>query len=79
MKIQQEILPTKLREQYNWITLKYAKTPSPTIVKREFVRKYNTCGKQKSKFCPQDLKVAASPQRFIQKVKFLKQLLKQSS
>ena len=28
------------------------KTPSPTTVKREFVRKYNICERQKSEYCP---------------------------
>ena len=40
------------REQCTWITIEYAKNSSPTIVKREFVRKYNICGSQKSKYCP---------------------------
>ena len=40
------------REQCTWITLEYAKNPSSTIVKREFVRKYNVCGRYKSKYCP---------------------------
>ena len=40
------------REQCTWITLEYAKNSSPTKVKRKFVRKYNICGRQKSKYCP---------------------------
>ena len=40
------------RVQYTWITLEYAKNPSPTIVKREFMMKYNICGRQKSKYYP---------------------------
>ena len=69
-----------------WITLEYAKNPSSTIVKRELVRKYNICGRQNSKYYPhhftrvsERFKGAASPQRFIPEVKFLKQLFKQSS
>ena len=40
------------REQCTWINLEYAKNSSPIIVKQEFVRKYNICGRQKSKYCP---------------------------
>ena len=54
------VLPTKLnslsirmfsREPCIWITLEYAKNPSPNV-KREYVRKYNIFGRQKNKYCP---------------------------
>ena len=35
------------KEQCTWNTLEYAENPSPTIVKRGFVRKYNIRGRQK--------------------------------
>ena len=40
------------REQCTWITIEYAKNPSPTIAKREFVRKHNICRRQKGEYYP---------------------------